>query len=162
MTLSIVAIDGRLKKAVLILLPFAIVATCLLGWYWDRIAWLLASRPGAAAVAGRWTLDEDAYGRMADAAAQLAPPGERTRYRASLASRAAPYREVTWEFTPEGYVIHDGRGDRSVQATYTGYPPNMISVRPVDGQAIALVVEEPGRRLLLSLPVLGIPLKPAG
>ena len=151
----------RLLRAARYALPVIVVLIIAGAWYSDVLLGALAPRPKAADIAGEWRLDEGAYRSMAEGVARSVPEGPaRERYLASLLARADSYRSAVYRFTPEGYTITTPQGIRDFPATYEGFPPNSLAIRPQGGSPMAILIDEPSKRITINLPMVGMPLKP--
>lgn len=150
----------RLLSASRYLIPVIVIGACLAAWYSDVISNALAHRPRAADIAGTWAIDEAEYARLADRAAQSVPDGElRKKYYASLLTNADPYRGVSYTFKPSGYSIKNAEGEHDFPATFEGFPPNSLAIRPTSGKPIAVMLDDETKHVVINLPIVGIPLK---
>lgn len=144
------------------LLPLVVVIICLGAWYSDVIADLFAHRTRTSDVAGSWILDEEALARNAEGVASIVPPGrERDAMAASLLTKGDPYRGVVLTFEADRLVTRNAAGTREQPGVYEGFSEASLAFTPTGQRSMAIIIDEPGRRIRLALPVLSIPLKRA-
>lgn len=140
-------------------LPVLVVLLCAGAWYSDVILEIFAHRPKAAHISGSWRLDEEEYRRMAEQVANSVPEGpSRDKYRAALLTAADPFRGAIYTFTAEGYSIRDANGEREFPATYEGFPPNSLAIRPANGKPMAVILPEGSKYIIVNFPMVGMPL----
>ena len=153
----------RLLAAAKYLLPVVAVAICVIAWYADVIMERFSYRPGATAIVGSWTFDQAEHLRLVDLAVQTVPEGKaREGYRKSLLAIADPYRDAVYNFKVDGYSVVGPAGTREWPATYEGFPPNSLAIRPEHGKPFAILIEAGAKRIVINLPMVGIPLKREG
>jgi hypothetical protein len=144
------------------LLPVVVVLVCLGAWYSDVIADLFAHRTRMSDVAGSWVLDEEALARNAEGVASIVPPGrERDAMAASLVAKGDAYRGVVLTFEADRLVTRSAAGAREQQGVYEGFSEASLAFTPAGQRSIAIIIDDPGKRIRLAQPVLSIPLKRA-
>lgn len=150
---------SHLLASVRYVLPIFVIGIMVAAWYSDVLLNAFAHRPRAGDIAGSWQLDEAEYARMAENAAQSVPAGNvREKYLTSLLANANPYRGATFTFTEEGYTIATTAGEHTYRATYEGFPPNSLTIRPQNGKPMAVMIDAQTKHLVINLPLVGLPL----